>query len=161
MSEFVECQNCGRTFFAENIECPYCRGEPEEEKPAQAAAAVPVHSDSSGRMFGILFSSFSMVVAGIALFSLLAVRRAPMGAMRAVLGLEATVAVVLLIGLGGRRRWARVLAIGFILANAALGVAALAERGQTQRLAWGPGPLVLLVFLVPFCSRQARDRFRR
>jgi hypothetical protein len=26
VSEFVECQNCGRRFFAENLECPYCAG---------------------------------------------------------------------------------------------------------------------------------------
>ena len=26
MSEFVECQNCNRRFFAENLDCPYCAG---------------------------------------------------------------------------------------------------------------------------------------
>ena len=30
MSEFVECQNCGRQFFAENLDCPYCGGQPED-----------------------------------------------------------------------------------------------------------------------------------
>jgi uncharacterized OB-fold protein len=24
MSEFVECQNCGKTYFSENLDCPYC-----------------------------------------------------------------------------------------------------------------------------------------
>lgn len=24
MSEFVECQNCGKKYFAENLDCPYC-----------------------------------------------------------------------------------------------------------------------------------------
>jgi len=27
VSEFVTCQNCGRRFFAENLECPYCSGQ--------------------------------------------------------------------------------------------------------------------------------------
>jgi len=26
MSEFVECQNCGKSYFAENLDCPYCSG---------------------------------------------------------------------------------------------------------------------------------------
>jgi hypothetical protein len=165
MSEFVECQNCGRTFFAENIECPYCKGgaeepdgeSPESGGPGSRRRATP----SGGRLFHLFFSSFNVVVAGIALLSLVALRQRPMDAMRAVLGLEATVALVLLIGLAGRRRWARVLAILFILGNAGLGVSALVERGQAQRLAWGPGPLVLLLFLAPFCTQQARDRFTR
>ena len=165
MSEFVECQNCGRTFFAENIECPYCKGgaeepdgeSPEPGGPGSRGRATP----SGGRLFHLFFSSFNVVVAGIALLSLVALRQRPMDAMRAVLGLEATVALVLLIGLAGRRRWARVLAILFILGNAGLGVTALVERGQAQRLAWGPGPLVLLLFLAPFCTQQARDRFTR
>lgn len=24
MSEFVECQNCGKQYFSENLDCPYC-----------------------------------------------------------------------------------------------------------------------------------------
>jgi uncharacterized membrane protein YvbJ len=30
MSEFVECQNCGRRFFAENLDCPYCGGQSDD-----------------------------------------------------------------------------------------------------------------------------------
>jgi len=159
MSEFVECQNCGRKFFAENIECPYCKGGAEE--PDGAAPGSGSRAPAGGRLFHLFFSSFNTVVAGIALLSLVALRRRPMDATRAVLGLEATVALVLLIGLAGRRRWARLLAILFILGNAGLGVTALVERGQAERLAWGPGPLVLLLFLAPFCTQQARDRFTR
>ena len=164
MSEFVECQNCGRKFFAENIECPYCKGGADEPDGAESEGAAPgarSRAPAGGRLFQLFFSSFNTVVAGIALLSLVALPRRPMDATRALLGLEATVALVLLIGLAGRRRWARLLAILFILGNAGLGVTALVERGQADRLAWGPGPLVLLLFLAPFCTQQARDRFTR
>lgn len=154
MSEFVECQNCGRTFFAENIECPYCRAEPDEPPAGNAR-------DTSGRMYGILFRSFNMVLVGIVVLSLIAVRRLPLGWARSLLGLEATLAVVLLVGLVKRKRWARPMAILFIAGNAALGVLGVMQRGQADSLAWGPGPLALLLFLVPFLSQQARDRFSR
>jgi hypothetical protein len=156
MSEFVECQNCGRTFFAENIECPYCKGGPDDPNAVDVAPR-----DTSRRMFGILFRSFNMVLVGIVVLSLIAVRRLSVGWTRSLLGLDATLAVVLLVGLVKRKRWARPMAILFIIGNAALGLLSLMQRGQTESLAWGPGPLALLLFLVPFFSRQARDRFSR
>ncbi|UCE03111.1 MAG: hypothetical protein JSW67_02645 [Candidatus Latescibacterota bacterium] len=158
MSEFVECQNCGRTFFAENIECPYCKGEPEAAEPR---VIDPTPRDAGGRMFGILFRSFNMVLVGIVVLALIAVRRLPVGWTRTLLGLEATLAVILLFGLVQRRRWSRLMAILFILGNAALGVLGTVQRGQAGSLAWGPGPLALLLFLIPFFSQQARDRFSR
>ncbi|MFQ5599418.1 MAG: hypothetical protein ACE5G2_02560 [Candidatus Krumholzibacteriia bacterium] len=158
MSEFVECQNCGRKFFAENLDCPYCS---DEQEIAELIAEVGDERRSGGRMFGILFSSFKVVLIGIALLSFVAVSRTPFGTARTLQGLEATFAVVLFVGVVQRRRWARMLAIVFILVNAALGVVSLAQRGQASSLAWGPGPLALLLFLVPFLSRQARDHFSR
>ena len=157
MSEFVECQNCGRRFFAENTECPYCRDAQIAAELARAAQPTA----SGGRMYRILFSSFHMVLAGITVMSLLAVRRTPLGPGRLVLALEATAAVVLLYGLLQRRRWARLGAIVFIIGNAALGLVGLLQHGQASHLAWGPGPLALLIFLLPLLTSQARERYHR
>ena len=156
MSEFVECQNCGRKFFAENIECPYCRGEQEERE-----RAVPLRGGGSSGMYGILFSSFMMVLVGVAVVSFLSMPRTPAGTPRLLIGLECLAAVVTLVGLAGRRRWGRLLAILFILANAALGVASLVMRGHAGTLVWGPGPAAMLLFLLPFFSPQARERYCR
>lgn len=155
MSEFVACQNCGRRFFAENTECPYCR-----DAQIEAERAAPPGAET-GRLFRILFSSFHMVLVGIAVLSLLAVRRTPLGPGRLVLAAEATAAVVLLYGSLQRRRWARFGAIVFIACNALLGLLGLLQRGQASHLVWGPGPLALLVFLLPFFTAQARERYHR
>ena len=156
MSEFVECQNCGRTFFAENIECPYCRGEQDERE-----RTVPLHGGGPSFMYGVLFSSFMLVLLGVAIVSFLWMPRTPTGPPRFLLGLESLAAIVTLVGLAGRRRWGRLLAILFILANAALGVASLVLRGRAGTLAWGPGPAAMLLFLLPFFSPQARERYSR
>ena len=161
MSEFVECQNCGRKFFAENTECPYCHGGgPGESEPVEAAQDV-LQSASDGGMVGRLFRAFNMVLFGIALVSLWALGRPHPTSVRVVLGLECIAAVALFFGSLQRRRWVRPGAVAFILANAALGLSALVRQGRPESLAWGPGPLVLLVFLIPFFSRQARQRYWR
>jgi hypothetical protein len=154
MSEFVECQNCGRRFFAENIECPYCRDEQE----ARARSRGP---DSGDGMFRILFASFHVVLLFVALVSFLAARRVSLGPSHLILMLESTAALVTLLGLVQRRRWGRRAAIVFILANAVFGLAGLIWRGEAEALAWGPGPLALLVFLLPFLTAQARQRYCR
>ena len=41
MSEFVTCQNCGRRFFAENLECPYCSGGDEVEDLIEEVSGIP------------------------------------------------------------------------------------------------------------------------
>lgn len=156
MSEFVECQNCGRTFFAENIECPYCReAQLEDEHAFDSGRREP------GGIFRFLFAGFTVVLILVVIVALAALRRTPMGPAWWTLVLQAGVAAVDAVGLWQRRRWARRLAIAFILGNGALGLMALVQRGQTGVLVWGPGPLALLLFLVPFFSPQARARFDR
>lgn len=161
MSEFVECQNCGRTFFAENIECPYCHGGGSADSDTVEAAQELLRADRGNRMFSTLFRAFNMVLFGITVVSLWAIGRPYPGSVRVVLGLECVTAVVLFFGSLQRRRWVRGAAIVFILANAALGVLSLVRGGRAGSLAWGPGPLVLLVFLIPFFSPQARERYWR
>jgi len=156
MSEFAECQNCGRRFFAENIECPYCRDEQEARAREQAQRPA-----SGGGLFRLLFTTFHAVLLLVALLSFLAARRIPLGPGRLILMLECTAALVTLLGLVRRKRWGRWAAIGFILVNAALGLAGLVWRGETELLAWGPGPLALLIFLLPFLTAQARERYPR
>jgi hypothetical protein len=155
MSEFATCQNCGRRFFAENTECPYCRDAQIASELARASRPAA----GGSRLYRILFSSFHMVLVGMAVLSLLAMRRTPIGPMRLVLGLEATGALAVLLGLVQRRRWGRLGAIAFIAANAGLGCLGLLQRGGG--LAWGPGPLALLLFLLPFLTAQARARYDR
>jgi len=162
VSEFVECQNCGRRFFAENIECPYCRGEQEErERFREAQRGRESGFAGGGGMFPLLFASFQMLLVGIAVLALLAIGRAALAPQRTLLALEAAGAAVVVVGLWRRKRWARHGAVVFILANAALGFLSLLQRGGMLALAWGPGPLALLVFLVPFCTKQARERYDR
>ena len=156
MSEFVECQNCGRTFFAENIDCPYCRDEQETWEREREDG----HHDAGG-IHRVLFAGFGVALALIAGLALTSLRRTPFGPGWLLLAFEAALAVLCLVGLWQRRRWARQLAIAFILANAVLGIIGMLDRGQTRWLAWGPGPLVLLLFLVPLFSPQARERYRR
>jgi len=112
-------------------------------------------------MFRLLFTSFHAVLLLVALLSFLAARRVPLGSGRLILMLESTAALVTLLGLVRRKRWGRWAAIGFILANSALGLAGLIWRGETDILAWGPGPLALLIFLLPFLTAQARERYPR
>ncbi len=156
MSEFVECQNCGRKFFAENIECPYCRDEQVDWERAVETGQRP-----AGGIHRVLFAGFGVVLVLVAILALAAMRRTPLGPKWWILALQAGLAALDAVGLWQRRRWARRLAIGFILGNAVLGLVALVLRGQAGVLIWGPGPLALLIFLVPFFSPQARERFDR
>lgn len=159
MSEFVECQNCGKRFFAENIECPYCRGE---DPPEDADRVVPIRRASgTGSLYGILFGSFRLLMLGIAVFSFLSLPRAQLPETRLYLGAEAIVAMLTFAGLTRQKRWGRTLAILFILGNSALGILDLVARGQGRSLVWGPGPVAMLLFLLPFLSPQARERFSR
>ncbi len=157
MSEFVECQNCGRRFFAENIECPYCW----EQQVARERALEQQPQARGGQMFRLLFASFQLLLVVIVLVALFGLRRTAARPLQWLLCLEALGAGVAAFGLAQRRRWVRPFVIGFIVANAGLGIWGLVDRGSMRALAWGPGPLALLVFLVPFCSRQARERFDR
>ena len=161
MSEFVECQNCGRRFFAENMECPYCKGGGEGEADAVEAAIDVLQGQREGGMFRTLFRAFNLVLFGIALVSLWAIGRPHPMSVRVVLGLECVIAVALFFGSLQRRSWVRPGAIVFILANAVLGLLAVVRQGRPESLAWGPGPLVLVVFLIPFFSKQARARYWR
>lgn len=155
MSEFVECQNCGRRFFGENIECPYCRDAQEAAERQQTSS----ERAGGGCVFRVLFGGFQGVLVLIVALALFGVRQSAPG--RALLAVEAIAAATLLFGLAQRRRWARQATIVFIVANAALGLFGFLQRGPISALAWGPGPLALLLFLVPFCSREARERYHR
>lgn len=165
MSEFLECQNCGRRFFAENTECPYCGGEQEERERLREAQRLTSRLGSapydSAGMFPIMFASFQMLLLAIAVLALFAIGRATVAPQRYALALEAAGALGVAIGLWRCKRWARYGAVLFILANAAVGFLSLLQRGGVHALAWGPGPLALLVFLVPFCTKQARERYDR
>jgi hypothetical protein len=101
------------------------------------------------------------VLAGVAILALFSMRTAPTSTARWSLGLECAVALVTLGGLRARRRWGRLLAILFILANAGLGIAAGLRRGQLDILPWGSGPAAMLLFLLPYFSPQARERYSR
>jgi hypothetical protein len=162
VSEFIECQSCGRRFFAERLDCPYCGGggteEEEEEEEGGGRVRGAARSGESG-LYGVLFIGFMLILGAIAIASLLALLRPR--APHALLVFEAGAATAALAGLAARRRWGRALAIVFIVANATLGVVSVWERGQGSSFAWGPGPIALLLFLLPFLSPQARDRFSR
>jgi hypothetical protein len=165
MSEFVECQNCGRTFFAENLDCPYCskqqEAEDREEREGRTGRARAGRSAAGGGVHGAIFGIFMLLLAGSAVLALLTLFASRPGMPRVVLGLEAAGAVATLAGLAARRRWGRALAVVFILGNGALGLAAAIARGQGDALAWGPGPAAFLLFLLPFLGPAARDRFSR
>lgn len=164
MSEFVECQNCGRTFFAENIECPYCRGGAEEEEQDAGDGErldLPPRDPSSGGMFRLILGALELVLGGVAILALLSLRSAPTSAGRWLLGLECAGALVTLGGLAARRRWGRLAAVLFILANAGMGIAAGLRRGEIDLLPWGSGPAAMLLFLLPLFSPQARERYSR
>ena len=41
MSEFVECQNCGKKFFAENMDCPYCSDKQDIDDLIEEVTGTP------------------------------------------------------------------------------------------------------------------------
>ena len=170
MSEFVECQNCGRQFFAENLDCPYCGGG--EEDPGtlvdellrsvapRSAPALQARAPQS-RIFDVLFHGFAAVTAGLALAAVISWIQARAGTSRAMLAIEAAMAVVTLVGVVQRRRWGRSMAIAFILWNAVQGVWSAVQATSGHSLGWGPIPGAILLFLWPFFTAQARERFTR
>ena len=64
MSEFVECQNCGRRFFAENLDCPYC-GDQTDVEALMEEVSGSAHPEKTSR------SSFRLVVSVVALLMVL------------------------------------------------------------------------------------------
>src|SRR5512145_1332270 len=100
MSEFVECQNCGRKFFAENIECPYCRDEQSEWEREQERG----HHDVGG-IHRVLFAGLGLVLLVIAGLALGSLRQVPFGPGWLLPGSEAALALTTAIGLWMRRRW--------------------------------------------------------
>jgi uncharacterized membrane protein len=162
VSEFLECQKCGRRYFADRMDCPYCEREAEVAAAAPHDIVTPLRPARAGSgMHGILFGSFQLLLIGIVLFSAVQVPRMRLPSTRLFLALQAAVALVTVIGMLQRRRWGRAFAILFIVANVGLGVLALVRRGEAGGLAWGPGPIALLLFLIPLLSPQARARYSR
>jgi len=80
------------------------------------------------------------------------------GNMRLFLSMEAVYAAMVLWGLYKKQEWGRWQAIAFILANACVGVLSILARDHFNFLVWGPGPLVLLVFLLPFVGPYSQYR---
>lgn len=171
MSEFVECQNCGRQFFAENLDCPYCGGGGEEDPssiveellrtvaPRSTAATTPRATYS--RIFAVLFHGFAAVTAALAIAAAWSLLRAPSVTSRVLLAVEALLAVATLAGVLQRRRWGRWLAIVFIVWNAGQGVWSVFQLTAGRTLGWGPIPGAILLFLWPFLTAHARERFSR
>lgn len=170
MSEFVECQNCGRQFFAENLDCPYCGGA--EEDPGEiveellravtprGAAPAPARATRS-RIFAVLFHGFAAVTAALGIAALLSMPGAASGTSRALLGVEAGFAAATLAGVLQQRRWGRRMAIAFILWNAAQGAWSVWQATSGRTWGWGPIPGAILLFLWPFFTAHARERFTR
>ena len=170
MSEFVECQNCGRQFFAENLDCPYCgRAETDPESLVEELLrSVAPRSVTTGsprapqsRIFDVLFHGFAAVTALLAIAAAVSWFQARAGTSRAMLGLETVLALVTLAGVVQHRPWGRWLAIGFILWNAAQGVWSVVQTTSAHSLGWGPIPGAILLFLWPFLTTHARQRFTR
>jgi hypothetical protein len=170
MSEFVECQNCGRQFHAENLDCPYCGGEDDDPAtlvtelmrtvaPAttRAVSTPAAHGGLFSIMFG-LFAAFVAVVCAVALAGAVRVHATP---ARLMLALEAVFAMLTIAAMSSRRPWGRWVAIAFILWNTAIGVGALVERDRGGLFAWGPESSAFLLFLWPFLTRNGRERFSR
>jgi hypothetical protein len=170
LSEFVECQNCGRRFLAENLDCPYCGGEDADDTAtlvadlmrtvAPSTAEPPPRPPHAG-IFDVLFIGFAVLAIAIAVWAALALVRTPGVASRLWLGFAMLFAAGTAAGVIGRRRWARITAIAFIACGTALGVATLLATGVGPFVALGGGPVALLLFAWPFLSVQARERFRR
>lgn len=158
MSEFVQCQNCGKRYFAEHLDCPYCKDEQDLQDLIDEVqgTVAPAH-----RMFRALLFFFEILLAFVGLFALASAARATLGQTRVALLLEGVSAIWLLVGLVRRRRWARRAAIVLITANAGLGLLAIASRGRLDLLLWGPGPLAMLLFLIPFLGLPAREHLKR
>lgn len=64
MSEFVECQNCGRRFFAENLDCPYCGDQTDVEELMEEVSGSS-RSQNAGR------SPWRWIVGAVAVVMLL------------------------------------------------------------------------------------------
>ena len=158
MSEFVQCQNCGKRFFAENLDCPYCKDTHSLQDLIDEVQGTrtPAHS-----MFAITVGTFNLLLAIITAFALVAAGRASLDRTRAALVLESGFALLVLVGLLRRRRWGRQAAVAFILLNASVGGIAVLSGGRLDALQWGAGPLMLLVFLVVFLGRPARQYLNR
>ena len=169
MSEFVECQNCGRRFFAENLDCPYCGNADDEDTDTLVNDLMRMVAPSTpappprlrGGIFDVLFAGFALLAAAIAVWALVGLVRAPSAGARAWLASEAAFALVTAVAVVRRRPWARAAAIAFIAWHAVLGVASLFAAGVRPFAMLGAGPIALLLFAWPFFSRQARERFRR
>lgn len=170
MSEFVECQNCGRQFFAENLDCPYCGGAEEDpgeivdellrEVTPRGAPPGPARATRS-RIFTVLFHGFAAATAALGIAAVLSLRGTGPGMSRILLGVEAAFAAATLAGVLQRRRWGRTAAIAFILWNAAQGVWSVFQATSGRTLGWGPIPGAILLFLWPFFTAHARERFTR
>ena len=162
MSEFLECQKCGKKYFADRMDCPYCEREADVAAAAPHDVVTPLRPAlAGGGMYGIILGSFQLLLIGIAVFSLIQLPRMRLPETRIFLVIQAVFALVTVAGMMQRRRWGLVLAILFVVANATAGLIALLRRGGAGGLAWGPGPLALLLFLIPLLSPQARQRYSR
>ena len=162
MSEFLECQKCGKKYFADRMDCPYCEREADIAAAAPHDVVTPLRPAlAGGGMYGIILGSFQLLLIGIAVFSLVQLPRMRLPETRIFLVIQAVFALVTVAGMMQRRRWGLALAILFVVANAAAGLIALLRRGGAGGLAWGPGPLALLLFLIPLLSPQARQRYSR
>jgi len=162
VSEFLECQKCGRKYFADRMDCPYCEREADVAAAAPHDVVTPLRPAlAGGGMYGIILGSFQLLLIGIAVFSLIQLPRMRLPETRIFLVIQAVFALVTVAGMMQRRRWGLVLAILFVVANATAGLIALLRRGGAGGLAWGPGPLALLLFLIPLLSPQARQRYSR
>lgn len=171
MTEFVECQACGRRFHAENLDCPYCGGGGDADAEALVEgllrsvapgnlAAMPVQAPRS-RIFAVLFHGFAAAAAALGVAALAAWPQARDGAGRTLLAVEAGFAAVTLAGVLQRRRWGRWSAIAFIVWNAAQAVWSVAHSAPGSGLGWGPIPGAVLLFLWPFLTVHAGERFSR
>ena len=162
MSEFLECQKCGKKYFADRMDCPYCEREADVAAAAPHDVVTPLRPAlAGGGMYGIILGSFQLLLIGIAVFSLIQLPRMRLPETRIFLVIQAVFALVTVAGMMQRRRWGLVLAILFVVANATAGLIELLRRGGAGGLAWGPGPLALLLFLIPLLSPQARQRYSR
>ncbi len=162
MSEFLECQVCGRKYFADRMDCPYCEREADVAALAPHDVVTPLRpARAGGGLHGIIFGSFQLLLLGIVVFSAIQLPRMRLPGTRTFLVLQAAFALMTVAGMMQRRRWGRALAILFIVANAVVGLVALVRRDGAGGLAWGPGPLALLLFLIPLLSPQARQRYSR
>jgi len=162
VSEFLECQKCGKKYFADRMDCPYCEREADVAAAAPHDVVTPLRPAlAGGGMYGIILGSFQLLLIGIAVFSLIQLPRMRLPETRIFLVIQAVFALVTVAGMMQRRRWGLVLAILFVVANATAGLIALLRRGGAGGLAWGPGPLALLLFLIPLLSPQARQRYSR